>query len=129
MVYVDRAQLEFRWAATLRSQEWTGYRFGDRQLQAVGGRLRAMLPDDVHVARVGSDVFGVFGRSELVNPASLRAILLPPFDSEGGLHTISFSIGLVRADAVDADGPIRREQPLRDELGQRQPDLQALGNR
>jgi phenylacetate-CoA ligase len=31
--YVDRAQLEFRWAATLRSMEWTGYRFGDRQLR------------------------------------------------------------------------------------------------
>ena len=31
--YVDRAQLEFRWAATLRSQEWTGYRFGDRCLR------------------------------------------------------------------------------------------------
>jgi phenylacetate-CoA ligase len=30
---VDRAQLEFRWAATLRSQEWTGYRFGDRTLR------------------------------------------------------------------------------------------------
>ncbi|MCU0240881.1 MAG: glycosyltransferase, partial [Vicinamibacteria bacterium] len=29
VVYVDRAQLEFRWAATLRAQEWTGYRFGD----------------------------------------------------------------------------------------------------
>ncbi len=28
--YVDRFQLEMRWAATLRSQEWTGYRFGDR---------------------------------------------------------------------------------------------------
>jgi len=28
--FADRAQLEFRWAATLRSQEWTGYRFGDR---------------------------------------------------------------------------------------------------
>jgi phenylacetate-CoA ligase len=27
--YADRDQLEFRWAATLRSQEWTGYRFGD----------------------------------------------------------------------------------------------------
>jgi phenylacetate-CoA ligase len=27
--YVDRPQLEMRWAATLRSQEWTGYRFGD----------------------------------------------------------------------------------------------------
>ena len=28
--YADRSQLELRWAATLRSQEWTGYRFGDR---------------------------------------------------------------------------------------------------
>lgn len=27
--YADRRQLEFRWAATLRSQEWTGYQFGD----------------------------------------------------------------------------------------------------
>ena len=27
--YADRSQLEFRWAATLRAQEWTGYRFGD----------------------------------------------------------------------------------------------------
>ena len=31
--FVDRAQLEFRWAATMRSMEWTGYRFGDRQLR------------------------------------------------------------------------------------------------
>jgi phenylacetate-CoA ligase len=31
--YVDRSQLEFRWAATLRSQEWTGYRFGDRTMR------------------------------------------------------------------------------------------------
>ncbi|MBK8251381.1 MAG: glycosyltransferase [Polyangiaceae bacterium] len=27
--FVDRMQLEARWAATLRAQEWTGYRFGD----------------------------------------------------------------------------------------------------
>ena len=27
--YADREQLEFRWAATLRAQEWTGYVFGD----------------------------------------------------------------------------------------------------
>jgi phenylacetate-CoA ligase len=27
--YADRVQLEQRWAATLRAQEWTGYRFGD----------------------------------------------------------------------------------------------------
>lgn len=29
--YADKTQLEMRWAATLRSMEWTGYRFGDRQ--------------------------------------------------------------------------------------------------
>ncbi len=27
--YADRSQLEFRWAATLRAQEWTGFEFGD----------------------------------------------------------------------------------------------------
>jgi phenylacetate-CoA ligase len=31
--YADRAQLEVRWAATLRAQEWTGYRFGDPTLR------------------------------------------------------------------------------------------------
>lgn len=31
--YADRTQLELRWASTLRSQEWTGYRFGDRCLR------------------------------------------------------------------------------------------------
>ncbi len=31
--YADQHQLEIRWAATLRSMEWTGYRFGDRQLR------------------------------------------------------------------------------------------------
>jgi phenylacetate-CoA ligase len=29
-VYADQHQLEIRWAATQRSMEWTGYRFGDR---------------------------------------------------------------------------------------------------
>lgn len=28
--FVDQQQLEYRWGATLRSLEWTGYRFGDR---------------------------------------------------------------------------------------------------
>jgi phenylacetate-CoA ligase len=32
-VWADRHQLEYRWAATLRSQEWTGYRFGDRTVR------------------------------------------------------------------------------------------------
>lgn len=31
--YADRKQLEIRFAATLRSMAWTGYRFGDRQVR------------------------------------------------------------------------------------------------
>jgi len=31
VLYAEKYQLEMRWAATLRSMEWTGYRFGDRQ--------------------------------------------------------------------------------------------------
>jgi phenylacetate-CoA ligase len=31
--FVDRRQLEMRWASTLRGQEWTGYRFGDRHVR------------------------------------------------------------------------------------------------
>jgi phenylacetate-CoA ligase len=33
VAWADRHQLELRWAATLRSQEWTGYRFGDRTVR------------------------------------------------------------------------------------------------
>ncbi len=54
-LWVDRHQLELRWAATCRGQEWTGYRFGDRcvrlwhqtigmdRLQAAKERLDAWL--------------------------------------------------------------------------------------
>jgi diguanylate cyclase (GGDEF)-like protein len=81
-----------------------GYNFGDQQLQAVGGRLRALLPDDVHVARVGSDLFGIYGSGQVVTSGNLRKILLEPFDNEGVSHTISFSLGLVHAADADCSG-------------------------
>jgi phenylacetate-CoA ligase len=31
--FVDREQLEFRWAATIRAMEWTGWGLGDRQVR------------------------------------------------------------------------------------------------
>lgn len=31
--YADKSQLEYRWAATQRAAEWTGCRFGDRQVR------------------------------------------------------------------------------------------------
>ncbi|MEK9131667.1 MAG: glycosyltransferase [Patescibacteria group bacterium] len=31
--FADKHQLEIRWASTLRSMEWAGYRFGDKQIR------------------------------------------------------------------------------------------------
>ncbi len=81
-----------------------GYLFGDRQLQAVAARLRAALPADAHLARVGGDIFGVYGSRDVVNPASLRSILLDPFENEAGPHTISFSIGFASSAEADDRG-------------------------
>ena len=90
-----------------------GYSFGDQQLQAVGGRLRALLPDDVHVARVGSDVFGVYGNGKIVTLENLRNILFDPFDNEGVTHTISFSLGLVgAADAACSGADLLRNAAI-----------------
>ena len=32
-IFAEKKQLDMRWAATLRSTEWTGHRFGDRQVR------------------------------------------------------------------------------------------------
>lgn len=39
VTYADRRQLEMRFATTLRSLEWTGWKFGDRQLRLWHQRL------------------------------------------------------------------------------------------
>ncbi len=90
-----------------------GYLFGDRQLQAVAARLRAALPADVHLARVGGDIFGVYGTRDAVNPASLRSILVEPFENEAGPHTISFSIGFAGgAEADDRGAELQRNAAI-----------------
>ena len=49
--YADQRQLEQRWAATQRSMEWTGYRFGDRQVrlwhQTVGMRWSQVIRERI----------------------------------------------------------------------------------
>jgi phenylacetate-CoA ligase len=49
--YADKYQLEMRWAATLRSMEWAGYRFGDRQArlwhQTIGMSLGQVIRERI----------------------------------------------------------------------------------
>lgn len=52
--YADRTQLEIRWASTLRSQEWTGYQFGDRCIR-LWHQTIGMTP--LQIARERIDAF------------------------------------------------------------------------
>lgn len=49
--YADKYQLEMRWAATLRSMEWTGYHFGDRQVrlwhQTIGMKWHQIIKERI----------------------------------------------------------------------------------
>lgn len=49
--YADQHQLEIRWAATLRSMEWTGYQFGDRSArlwhQTIGMSLSQVVREKI----------------------------------------------------------------------------------
>jgi phenylacetate-CoA ligase len=49
--FVDRKQLEVRWAATLRAQEWTGYRFGDKTVRLWHQTL-GMTPSQIRKERL-----------------------------------------------------------------------------
>jgi len=73
-----------------------GYRYGDQMLLEMANRLRGSLPADVYVARVGGDIFGIFGNEDVVNPALLREILADPLIIEGGAQAVSISLGFVR---------------------------------
>jgi len=72
-----------------------GYRYGDQMLLQLAHRLRGSLPTDVYVARVGGDVFGIFGVPDVVNPAVLREILNDPLIIEDGTQMLSLSLGFV----------------------------------
>jgi phenylacetate-CoA ligase len=84
-LYAEKTQLEMRWASTLRNEEWTGYRFGDRQLrlwdmrlgrprlQALREWLDEWLARRAVVAAIALDADGLRGAAEQVrrNPGAL----------------------------------------------------------
>src|SRR5262249_2282364 len=68
--FVDRKQLEIRWAATLRAQEQTGYRFGDPTVrlwhQTLGmskSQIRKERLDAWLCNRTFVPVFKLFGKN------------------------------------------------------------------
>lgn len=73
-----------------------GHRFGDLLLLAVAARLQSQSGDQITVARVGSDTFGVLGHASNVNPAMIQSQFGVPFSIDGQEVQLSATAGLVR---------------------------------
>ncbi|WP_420474160.1 EAL domain-containing protein [Noviherbaspirillum sp. ST9] len=98
-----------------------GHQFGDLLLLGVAARLQAQLGNQLTIARVGGDTFGVLGDASLVNPAVLLDLFDEAFSIDGQEVQLSATAGLVRladyegggADALkDADIALKRAKLL-----------------
>jgi diguanylate cyclase (GGDEF)-like protein len=69
--------------------------FGDAVLQGVASRLRQAFSPIVEVARVGSDVFGVFGPESEVKAERIADVFSAPFDVGDESLRLSATTGLV----------------------------------
>ncbi len=81
-----------------------GYPYGDLVLKSISLRLRGAFGENAMLARVGGDVFGVFGNADVVNPAFIQGLFRIPFPVDGESHTISATIGLAKLSDIDGGG-------------------------
>lgn len=85
--YLDKSQLEMKWAATLRSMRWTGYRFGDRQLRLW----------HKHLGLTRSQVW-----REIVDAKISRRAFIPAYEmDEAGLEDFMRAISNGRPTIID----------------------------
>ena len=98
-----------------------GHQFGDSLLLGVAARLQTTLGEQLIIARVAVDTFGVLGPASLVNPDIALNLFNQPFDIDGQHVQLSATTGLVRlaeydgsgADALkDADIALKRAKQL-----------------
>jgi diguanylate cyclase (GGDEF)-like protein len=77
---------------------------GNSTLLAVTERLEQTFSDQIKMGRIGSDVFGLIGSENFVNPQVLNEMFVTPF--KGGEHTLplSASFGFCRLDGKPQTG-------------------------
>ena len=71
-----------------------GQEHGDRLLIAVAERLKNRFKPISQVARIGADIFAIFGPASHVNEARLLAPFSNPFEIAGELQLIGVSCGI-----------------------------------
>ncbi len=81
-----------------------GHQQGDRLLQAVAERLRSKLGQDILLARIGGDTFGLMGRVSTLYPFGLLDLFHEPFSVLDGSMVVAATLGLVRLNDVRGGG-------------------------
>ena len=71
--------------------------FGDAVLQSVATKLRAAFPEETMVARLGGDLFGLYGPASQVTPECIATVFSAPFTVDSGEPLrLSATTGLMR---------------------------------
>ncbi|QIK75455.1 glycosyltransferase [Nocardioides piscis] len=87
VTYVDRQQLEIRFASTLRSLEWTGWRVGDKQVRLWHQTL-GMSPTQIVRERLDATM--------------LRRTFIPAFElTDGGLDSLARRLEEIKPVLID----------------------------
>lgn len=81
-----------------------GHQQGDRLLQAVSQRMKTSLSDDVVIARIGSDTFGLMGSAASIDPVLLLKLFRQPFSVLNDSMIVTATVGLVRLADVKGSG-------------------------
>jgi len=108
--YADRAQLEFRWAASLRAQEWTGYRFGDpsvRLWRETMGRSRSQAARERLDSLLSSrSLIPVFELADSNLPATVQRIASSsPVLLDGHAESLNFLAGYLASTGTSSVRP------------------------
>lgn len=81
-----------------------GHHYGDLLLQSVANRLTEKLGDDIYLARISGDVFGLLGPEKALQPENLRGLFAAPFVIAETDHTVSMSMGIVALNGYSESG-------------------------
>ena len=81
-----------------------GHVYGDLLLKAVAERLQNHYGDNVFLARISGDVFGLLGPVAVLTPEKIRKLFEEPFEIESTAHNVVVSMGVVMLDGFESNG-------------------------
>ncbi|MFY0670427.1 MAG: EAL domain-containing protein [Alteromonas stellipolaris] len=75
-----------------------GQEAGNELLRAISDRFQACFDDSVKIGRIGADVFGLIGPSNVVNPDNINSLFQSSFKVSDHTLPVNVTIGLCQLD-------------------------------